>query len=358
MANVTFIFDSLAGDADADVSLAEDTGVRRALAGVPLPAVMTAYRIGFRFMWEQTSLAEAHARHTDGLDPGCHVADLHRPGHLHPGYDRRLPPTADRPDPRARRRSDRRLVEAMLFGRITDSQSLWEAADLLRLPTSGPYVVVAAQAAGDRKDWPTRRSKTSSTSATSGRRGGCCPTCRSASSICVDRRIRRGADRRVACLRLGPRRRQPEFHDLADTGEALRFARWRSPDKTSDQQLVAVFDDSPLAFAAVSAPEVMARIRSKAAWPPRRPAGRGTRGSSSRPSRLGSTPAVPPTTTAAKIYCPPKHRAAPAAPHRGTHRPIAVAAARHRRVVPGIRGGPPVTVIGNLCGHDKELLTW
>ena len=31
-------------------------------------------------------------------------------------------------------------------------------------------------------------------------------------------------------------------------------------DKAPDKQLVAVFDDSPLAFAAVSAPEVMARI--------------------------------------------------------------------------------------------------
>ena len=37
------------------------------------------------------------------------------------------------------------LVEALLSHRITDSHSLWEAADLLRLPTSGPYVVVAAE---------------------------------------------------------------------------------------------------------------------------------------------------------------------------------------------------------------------
>jgi DNA-binding PucR family transcriptional regulator len=38
-------------------------------------------------------------------------------------------------------------------------------------------------------------------------------------------------------------------------------------DKTPDQQLVAVFDDSPLAFAAVSAPEVMARISRKLLGP-------------------------------------------------------------------------------------------
>ncbi|WP_232073680.1 helix-turn-helix domain-containing protein [Mycobacterium stomatepiae] len=37
------------------------------------------------------------------------------------------------------------LVEALLPRRITDGQSLWEAADLLLLPTSGPYAVVAAE---------------------------------------------------------------------------------------------------------------------------------------------------------------------------------------------------------------------
>src|SRR5271168_2873937 len=60
VANVTFIFDSLAGGADVDVSPAEHTGTTRALAGVPLPAVMTAYRIGFRYMWEET-IATARA---------------------------------------------------------------------------------------------------------------------------------------------------------------------------------------------------------------------------------------------------------------------------------------------------------
>src|ERR1700726_959373 len=68
VANVTFIFDSLAGDADVDVSPAEHTGTARALAGVPLPAVMTAYRIGFRYMWEQTiATARAAGITTDSI---------------------------------------------------------------------------------------------------------------------------------------------------------------------------------------------------------------------------------------------------------------------------------------------------
>jgi DNA-binding PucR family transcriptional regulator len=54
----------------------------------------------------------------------------------------------------------------------------------------------------------------------------------------------------------------PPFHDLAETSEALRFARLAVTGKPSGDSLVTVFDDAPLAVAAVSAPEVMAKIRS------------------------------------------------------------------------------------------------
>ena len=40
--------------------------------------------------------------HTDGLDPGCHRAGFPRSGHLYPGDEHRLSPTADSTDPRAR----------------------------------------------------------------------------------------------------------------------------------------------------------------------------------------------------------------------------------------------------------------
>src|ERR1700744_3101320 len=39
-ANLTFVFHSLAGDGDVDVSPAENVGTARALGGLPLPAVM------------------------------------------------------------------------------------------------------------------------------------------------------------------------------------------------------------------------------------------------------------------------------------------------------------------------------
>ena len=150
VANVTFIFDSLAGDADVDVSPAEQTGTERALAGVPLPAVMTAYRIGFRFMWEETlATARAAAIPTDSiLDATARVfvAQDTFTQAMASAYRQQL--TAQILEREEERSA---LVEALLSRRITDSQSLWEAADLLRLPTSGPYVVVAAELPRDRK---------------------------------------------------------------------------------------------------------------------------------------------------------------------------------------------------------------
>jgi hypothetical protein len=37
------------------------------------------------------------------------------------------------------------LIDSLLYGRLFEQSSVWEAADSLRLPTNGPYVVVAAE---------------------------------------------------------------------------------------------------------------------------------------------------------------------------------------------------------------------
>ena len=144
VANLTFVFRSLAGDADIDVSPAEQTGTARALAGVPLPAVMTADRIGFRFMWEETlAAARAAAIPTDSmLDATARIffAQDTFTQAMSTAYRQQL--TAQILEREEERSA---LVEALLSQRITNTQSLWEAADLLRLPTSGPYVVVAAE---------------------------------------------------------------------------------------------------------------------------------------------------------------------------------------------------------------------
>jgi DNA-binding PucR family transcriptional regulator len=70
--------------------------------------------------------------------------------------------------------------------------------------------------------------------------------------------------RQAATARVGI---SPPFHELAETSDALRFARLAVTGKPLTDSLVAVFDDAPLAVAAVSAPEVMAKIRSSVLGP-------------------------------------------------------------------------------------------
>ncbi len=263
VANVAFIFDSLTGNDDADVSPAAQTGTARALAGVPLPAVMTAYRIGFRFMWEETlATAREAAIPTDSiLDATARVflAQDTFTQAMSTTYRQQL--TAQILEREEERSA---LVEALLSRRITDRHSLWEAADLLRLPTSGPYTVVAAELpAIGRLGLPTIENKLS------------VRDIRSAWRLLPDLQVGvvhlRGtvtADtlgtvvevlHQAATARVGI---SPPFDELSETNDALRFARLALIGKPTAESLISVFDDTPLAVAAVSAPEAMAKIKS------------------------------------------------------------------------------------------------
>jgi hypothetical protein len=262
LANLTFVFASFAGEADLDVSPAKRTGKARALAGVPLPAVMTAYRIGFRFMWEETlAVARAAGIPTESiLDATAQffLAQDTFTQAMSDAYRQQL--TAQILEQEEERSA---LVEALLSRRITDTQSLWEAADLLRLPTSGPYVVVAAALpAIGRLGLPTIANKLSARDIRSAwrllpdlqvgivhLRG---PTAADTLATLVQV-LGQAANTRVGI--------SPPFRDLTETSGALRFARLAITGKPSTASLVTVFDDSPLAVAAVSSPEVMAKIK-------------------------------------------------------------------------------------------------
>ena len=271
-ANLTFVFHSLSGHANIDVSPAEAAGTARALAGVPLPAVMTAYRVGFRFMWEETLAAARAARiPTESmLDATARVflAQDTFTQAMTSAYRQQL--TAQILEQEEERSA---LVEALLSRRITDSQSLWEAADLLRLPTTGPYVVVAAELPAIGKlGLPAIENKLATRDI------------RSAWRLLPDLQVGivhvRMPDtvstlidvlHQTATTRVGI---SPTFHELAETSSALRFARLAVTGKPSADSLVTVFDDTPLAVAAVSAPEVMAKIKSSVLRATERTAGR------------------------------------------------------------------------------------
>lgn len=258
LANMTYVFESLTGDVGADAAVAEDTGTRRALTGVPLATVMAAYRVGFRFMWEAT-LAQAKELDisTDAILEATSqimVAQDTFTQAMTGAYREQLTQQIV-----GKEEERSALVEAILLGRITDTQNLWEAADILRLPTSGPYVVVAAQVPGiGRSGLPEIANKLDTRDI------------RSAWRLLPDLQVgivhlRRPStqDELIEVLRATASARvgmSPAFGDLADTGEALRYARLAIAGKAPDDELVRVFDDSPLAVAAVAAPDVMQRV--------------------------------------------------------------------------------------------------
>jgi PucR C-terminal helix-turn-helix domain/GGDEF-like domain len=260
VSNVTFIFHSLTGD--ADVSPAEQTGTERALAGVPLPAVMTAYRIGFRFMWEETlATARAAGIPTDSiLDATARVffAQETFTQAMSSAYRQQLTTQIlEREEERSA------LVEALLSQRMTDRQSLWEAADLLRLPTSGPYVVVAAELPAIGKlGLPAIENKLSARDIWSAWRllpdlqVGIVHLRHSGPSGTLGTLVE--VLRQLATAHVGI---SPPFQELSETSDALHYARLAVTGKPSRESPVTVFDGTPLAVAAVSAPEVMSKIK-------------------------------------------------------------------------------------------------
>ncbi|HEY5855747.1 MAG TPA: helix-turn-helix domain-containing protein [Aldersonia sp.] len=258
-ANTTYVFRSIRGESDIDVSVARATGEDRARAGAPLSAVMAAYRIGFRFMSEQTL---AQARRDPGLTADA-VLDLM--SHIFISQDEFTQAMAEayREVVTARALGDAAeraaLVEALLAGRITDSRSLWEVGDALRIPTRGPYVVVAARVPElGRIGLPEIRSKLYARDIRSAWRlepdfqvgiAHLGTPDRLSTLISV---LRAAASSRVGV--------SPPFDDLVGTGEALRYARLATSGRAHADSLVEVFDESPLTLAAVSAPEVMTRV--------------------------------------------------------------------------------------------------
>ena len=255
-ANLRAIFGAIATGGEFNVAPATRLGVERARDGVPLSTVMEAYRVGFRRLWEAIAV-EAAARcclNGDGLrtlTAKLLIAQDLFTAAMAAGYrqEQTRLVVGDETE-----RS--RLIDALLHGRLLELCSLWEVADYLRLPTSGPFVVIAADAAGFGADaLPDIEAKLRSLDISS--------AWRRLPDVQVGI-VHANTDRhlaavlalvsRVAVGRVGVSAR---FGDLRDTARALHQARVTLRGRGDPGSPVSVFDGSILATAAVSAPEVM-----------------------------------------------------------------------------------------------------
>ena len=257
--NLAFLFNSVQAGGQFDTSPAVTTGAQRAAAGVPLPAVMDAFRVASHHVWDvmaavanadPPSSREALVRATTMMWNAQDVyTDAMARAHRAQAMQQALDDEAERSA----------LTEALLQARISDDRSLWEVAQLLRLPQKGPYVVIAAQ----------------------------CPTVGKQALPRIEAMLRSidifsawrllpdlhigiahipsdteydellALLKRLATSRVGV---SPLFDDLADTAQSLRYARVAANARRASPSGVTVFGDSPLAVAAVSAPEVTRKL--------------------------------------------------------------------------------------------------
>ncbi|WP_194917734.1 PucR family transcriptional regulator [Catenulispora rubra] len=252
------IFDGLL-DPDLDGNAPADlAGRSRAAEGVPMSAVFEAYQIALSFIWEH--LAESAER--DEVAPRVALRAASALWRRLSGFTDVMSDSYRR-ELAARIRSEEQrrsaLIQALLEGHLSEPQ-VWEAADALRLPHQGPYVVIAARVAGAGEHGVSRgieeglqqQSITSAWRLLHDVEIGLASLPRPADQldVLIDA-LAAGSVGRVGV--------SPLYDDLTGTSQALRLARIALRGSAGPGKVV-VFGRDSLSVAAASAPDVMARL--------------------------------------------------------------------------------------------------
>ncbi|HUO40440.1 MAG TPA: helix-turn-helix domain-containing protein [Mycobacterium sp.] len=258
-ANLRAVLVAMAAGTEFDTSVPAEVGVRRARGGMPLSSVMEAYRVGFRRLWDamgseattraDPSVKALHTLTADVLNAEGLFISAMAVGYREEQARRLLADEAQRSV----------LIEALLYGRLFEQWNLWEVADCLRLPSTGPFVVVAAEVpVVGGEALPGIASKMRAVEVFSAWR-----LLADLQVGIVHVRTDTQFDNVVALLsrmattRVGVSAR---YDDLRQTAEALRNARMMLRARSDAGPRVAVFDGSIVATAVVSAPEQMVKL--------------------------------------------------------------------------------------------------
>jgi PucR C-terminal helix-turn-helix domain/GGDEF-like domain len=258
VANVRSVLAAMVSPSAFDPEPAMENGADRARQGMTLSTLIESDRIAFRRLWRMlVDEADQHpaidAQVVQHMTANLHVSEELFATAMFAGY---------------RNEQQRQMVEKMaqgtvmidtlLYGHAHDTWRLWEIANYLRLPTEGPFAVIAAELpCAGYEALPSIEAKLRSLDVFSAWRllpdihVGIAHIASDHHRDNVIALLTRMATRRIgvsAC-----------FDDLRDTPVALHFAKvsLRGQDQTGGK--VAVFDGSMLATAAVSAPSVMVK---------------------------------------------------------------------------------------------------
>jgi hypothetical protein len=241
-----------------DPDLAWQVGTQRARQRLAVSAVVEGDRIAFRRLWQIMVDEADHHRNFDVQTLHDMTANLYATEDkfavaMFTGYrdqQRRL---------KLEEMSQHSvMIDSLLHGSNHDVWTLWEIANYLRLPTEGPFVVVAAEVCNvGYEALPEIESKMRSLDVFS------------AWQLLPDLHVGivhvASEDQfarilalltRMAAYRVGV---SSPFDDLRDTPMGLHFAKVSLRGHAKNAAKVAVFDGSMLASAAVSAPGVMVK---------------------------------------------------------------------------------------------------
>jgi len=253
--NIRQVLSAISTDAEVQPTAAADVGTERARDEIPLASVMEAYRVGFREFWD----AAVNGNRVNGDALRVLTAKIHA------AQDVFTAAMADayHAEQTCRLHGDESerevLIDSVLHGRLFEQSSVWEAADYLRLPAKGPYVVIAADAGAiGTEALPGIESKMRSMDVYSAWRR--LPDLQVGivhvkSTEQMDNVL--ALVSRLATGRVGV---SAQFDDLRDTAQALRYARVTLRGRPDQGPRVTQFDGSILSTAALSAPEVMVKL--------------------------------------------------------------------------------------------------
>lgn len=256
--NIWSLLNAISAGTEFDPAAATNVGIERARDGVPLAAVMEAYRVGFRALWdaavkEVTGRPQMNGEAVQLLTTKIFAAQDIFTAAMTAAYrdEQTRSVVVDE--------SEREiLINSVLHGRLFEQWSIWEAADCLRLPAQGPYVVIAAESNVGAEALPGIESKLRSMDVFSAWQQ--LPDMEvGIVYVKSDKQLANvlALVSRMASNRVGV---SAQFGDLRDTAQALRYARVTLRGRSDQEPRVTQFDGSILSTAAVSAPEVMMKL--------------------------------------------------------------------------------------------------
>jgi PucR C-terminal helix-turn-helix domain/GGDEF-like domain len=258
VADVRSVVAAMAVPTMFDPEPAIQTGVDQARQRLAVSAVIEGDRIAFRRLWqifvdEAASHPDVDAQTLHQMTANLYAAeDLFATAKFTGYRDQQRRQLLEEMSQRSV------MIDSLLHGHNHDAWTLWEIANYLRLPTEGPFVVIAAELhAVGYEALPEIESKLRSLDVYSAWR--LLPDlhvgiAHVASEHHLDRVL--GLLTRMATHRVGV---SAPFDDLRDTPLGLHFAKVSLRGHAKATAKVAVFDGSMLATAAVSAPGVMVK---------------------------------------------------------------------------------------------------